>query len=100
MITPNFSNPLLGTFFALLAAWKATTLLDVDNRLIAVAFAAALAVAGPYLMADYITASFAGPDTADQAKTAKLIMMPLFASRIGFALIGVLAWSMIEGRRA
>lgn len=99
MITPNFSNPLLGTFFALLAAWKATTLLDVDNRLLAVVFATALAIAGPYLMADYITASFASADVADQHKTAKLIMMPLFASRIGFALVGVLAWSMVEGRR-
>lgn len=91
---------MLGIFFALLAAWKATSLLEVDNRILAVAFATILAVAGPYFMADYITASFAGPDAADQAKMAKLIMMPLIASRVGFALVGVLAWSLLEGRRA
>ncbi len=99
ILTPDLSNPILGTFFALMAAWKASSLLEVDNRLLAVGVATLCAVAGPFFMADVITASFAGPTAADQVKTAKLIMMPLLASRIGFALVGVLIWSMLEGRR-
>ena len=101
IITPDFSNPLLGTFFAGLAAWKAANLLDVDNRIVAILAATALAVAGPMLVKNTLM-DVMGPTApgGTPAKTARLLMLPLLASRIGFALLGVFAWSLVETRRA
>lgn len=94
--------PVIAFALACMAAWKASELLEANNFLAAVAVGAAFALVGPYLVGDLILTAIADITPAADAEDELAVCMPRIGmglSRVGFALIGVLAWCGIERAR-
>lgn len=94
------SNPLetcIGLLFSIIAARKAADLMGTSNRMMAVLFGAALALAGPLLTGTVIAAGFADMQGSIDALAMLLgSEVTEIGSRLGFALVGVLCWSGFE----
>ena len=87
--------------FACLTAWKAAGLMEVESKVMAVAFGAAFAFVAPFLVVDYVTLAISesiqvteGYEEVAQATPRLIAAM----SRVGFALVGVAVWCGIERR--
>jgi hypothetical protein len=96
----------LGPAFAfagsLLAAWKAAGLLQADNRMLAVLAGLTFAFVGPHLIGDMIAALAVNAKAPLEPSKEMYGLIPQLASagfRVGFALVGVLAWCGIESVR-
>lgn len=100
---PVLNSPLGPTFaiaIACFCAWKAANLLGANNVIAAVVVGALFAVAGPYFLGDLIAAGLADytaeASNGDEAIGAAIPAIGFGMSRMGFALIGVLAWCGLE----
>ena len=95
------AGPVIGFALAVVLAWGAADLLDARNRTAAVLVAAALSLAMPYILADVIE-RLAGSMTSAEPRSLLEIYAPHMlatVTRVGFALIGVLAWCGYEQSR-
>lgn len=94
--------PVIAFVLATMAAWKAAELLEADNFLAAVAVGAVFALVGPFLLGDFILAAIADATPAavdDDEMTIAAPRIVMGISRVGFALMGVLAWCGTERAR-
>ena len=91
--------PIVAFALACMAAWKAAELLEASNFLAAVAVGAAFALIGPFLLDDIVMMALADLTPAGDQEDDLNLCVPrigLGLTRVGFALMGVLAWCGIE----